>query len=438
VIERLKEFAKRSPSKWIIGSGWDQNRWPGQQFPTKADLDAAFPDTPVYLTRIDGHASWANSKALKLAGVTRETKNPAGGLIERNASGEPTGIFIDHASNLISKVVPSPSFDELLASLKIAINELVSLGITSVHDAGIDSEDLKRFQKLKESGELKIRVYGMFAGTGADFKSHCEKGPMKDPMLSLNAVKLFMDGALGSRGAALLEDYSDQPGHKGLLLKTPEELNEAVLTVYKCGLQVGIHAIGDRGNRLALDAIENAIQITGQNDLRPRIEHAQVLHPDDIKRFKKLNVIASMQPVHAISDMPWAEKRLGPKRILGAYAWRSLLNEGVVIASGSDFPVEEPNPLLGINAAIHRQDLTGKPKNGWYKKQIMNTMEALKSFTLSGAYASFMESQIGSLEEGKLADFIVVNKYPYFLWREDLAKMKVLETYINGVKVYTE
>jgi predicted amidohydrolase YtcJ len=297
-----------------------------------------------------------------------------------------------------------------------------------VHDAGVGPDDFKRLQQLKSSGELKVRVHGMFSGADPGFKSYCENGPLTDPMLSLKAVKLFIDGALGSRGAALLADYTDQPGHQGLLLKTPEELNEAVLAAYKCGFQVGVHAIGDRGNRLVLDAIENAIKLTGRNDLRPRIEHAQVLDPSDIQRFKVSNIIASMQPVHATSDMPWAEQRLGPKRILGAYAWRSLLDQGVTLAAGSDFPVENANPFEGIYAAVNR--------GGWHKEQKMSRYEALNAFTNSGAFASFMENEIGSLEIGKYADFIVVDRDLLKVPEPEIATTKVLETYLNGKKVY--
>lgn len=428
VIERLKDFQPRAHSDWLIGRGWDQNLWPGQKFPTKADLDAAFPNTPVYLTRIDGHASWVNSKALALAGINKSTKSPEDGMIEKDAGGEPTGVFIDNASDLIRSILPKPSDKQIEQNLKLAMKELSSLGITSVHDAGIGPDDFTRFQKLKTDGELKVRVHAMFSGTGSDFKPYCDKGPQSDPMLSLRAVKLFIDGALGSRGAALLADYSDQHGHRGLLLKTPSEINEAVLAAYKCGFQVGVHAIGDRGNRLVLDAIEKAIKATNRKDLRPRIEHAQVLAPSDIKRFKSSNIIASMQPVHATSDMPWAEKRLGPKRILGAYAWRTLLDNGVMIASGSDFPVEEANPFHGLSAAVTR--------NGWYPKQKMTREEALVSFTRSGAFAEFRENEIGSLEAGKFADFIVVDRDLLSVPESEIFSTKVLETYVNGKKVH--
>lgn len=428
VLERLKEFASRSKSKWLIGRGWDQNLWPGQKFPSKKDLDAAFPDTPVFLTRVDGHASWANSKALALAGVNKNTTTPSGGKIEKDATGEPTGVFIDNASDLVRSKIPKPSTEEIKTNYKLAMDELASLGITTVHDAGISTENFEQLQLLKAAGELKVRVYGMFSGTGPDFKEHCEKGPVSDPMLSLRSVKLFIDGALGSRGAALIEDYSDQPGHKGLLLKTPSEINKAVLTACKCGFQVGVHAIGDRGNRIVLDAIENATKVTKSKDLRPRIEHAQVLALSDIKRFKRSGIIASMQPVHATSDMPWAEQRLGPQRVLGAYAWRSLLKEGVTIASGSDFPIERANVFEGIFAAVNRKD--------WYPKQKMTREEALVSFTRAGAFAGFMENEIGSLEPGKFADFIVVDRDILTVPESEIATIKVLETYLNGKKVY--
>jgi len=422
----------------VTGRGWDQNDWERKSFPTWKDLEGT-ESNPVFLERIDGHAAWLNAKALEECGIGPSTADPPGGRILRDARGRPTGVLVDEAVELAARAIPEPSFDEQLARLQEAISLCNRYGLTGVHDAGVDSLGLELYRRLYREGKLDLRVYAMLSVEDRGFlKKNLALGPGEEcgGLLSIRAVKLFADGALGSRGAALIEPYSDDPGNRGLLVTPPDELRSLVREVMAAGFQPCIHAIGDRGNRLALDAIEEAVKATGRSDLRPRIEHAQVVAPADFDRFAELGVIASMQPTHATSDMPWAERRLGPERIKGAYAWRKLMDRGVHLALGSDFPVEKVDPMLGIYAAVTRQDLEGNPPGGWYPQERMTREEAIRGFTWEAAYASFAQDRRGSLEVGKDADLTVLDGDPFEVPASEIPKIQVLYTIVAGRIVY--
>lgn len=440
VIARLREHEEGLSSEdWLTGRGWDQNDWPVQDFPTRKDLDEAFPDRPVYLTRIDGHASWANSAALAMADQDLSGDwQPEGGQIYRDDDGLATGILIDGAMSLVGKHVPRISPELADASLDLALQQVASLGLTGVHDPGIPRQIVEVYQRKIADGEFPVRVYAMADGVGDTLNWLCENGPVDDPSgrLQMRSVKLYMDGALGSRGAALLSDYSDDPGNSGLLFMSEEEMTDQVDKVLGCNLQVGIHGIGDRGNRVALDALEAGISKHPENPGRHRIEHAQVLTAEDIPRFGELGIIAAMQPTHATSDMYWAEERLGPDRVKFAYAWRSILDSGGRLALGSDFPVELVNPMHGIYAAVTRKDLKGWPEGGWYPEQNLTREEAVRGFTRDAAYAGFMEKEVGSLEPGKRADFIVLDRDIMKVEVEEIPKARVLQTWIDGEMVW--
>lgn len=440
VLARLRAHERTlGTDDWLLGRGWDQNDWPGQAFPTRQDLDAAFPDRPVWLERIDGHAGWANSAALAL--VDRDLSGgwqEQGGYIHRDESGEPTGILVDGAMQLVDGLVPPTSDEVLLGALELAIERLVSLGLTGVHDPGVNREVLSRYERLIEAGRFQTRVYAMTDGVGETLDWLCERGPLVHPSgrLVMRATKLYEDGALGSRGAALLEDYADDPGNRGLLFASVDALTAQVDQVLGCGFQAAVHAIGDRANRVVLDALEAGMARHPKNPGRHRVEHAQVLHPLDLPRFAQLGVIAAMQPTHATSDMYWAEERLGPVRARGAYAWRSVLDSGARLALGSDFPVEAVNPMLGLHAAVSRQDLKGWPEGGWQPQERLSREEALRGFTLDAAWAGFMEDQVGSLAPGKRADFIVLDRDPMRVPIREIAATVVLETWLDGRRVY--
>ena len=439
ILARLREFERRLPQgAWLTGRGWDQNDWPTRTFPTRSDLDEAFPDRPVWLERIDGHASWANTAALELAGleVIRNSENPPGGEIVRDVSGEPTGVFIDAATSLVGRHVPDPSQGERLQALRLALEETARHGLTGVHDAGVGLGDIQLYRRAIGEGWFTLRLYGMISGRGETFDRICEEGPIHEDRLTVRSVKFYIDGALGSRGAALIEPYSDAPETSGLLQTTPEAFTEDVKSAFACGFQVNTHAIGDLGNRVALDAYEEAFGAVGRSVGRHRIEHAQIVHPDDIPRFAELGVIAAMQPTHATSDMYWAEDRVGPDRIEGAYAWRSFAESGVALAFGSDFPVEKVNPLLGFYAAVTRQDADGYPEGGWEPAQRLTREEALHGFTLGAAYAAFQEDEIGSLEPGKLADFVVLSRDIMSIPAAEILETEVVATYFDGGPVY--
>ncbi|MFZ6742186.1 amidohydrolase [Undibacterium sp. JH2W] len=434
----IADYASRFPSnQWIVGGEWNQANWKLGRFPNAQEIDAVVKDRPVWLSRVDGHAGWANTKALQLASITENTPDPAGGKIEKDAQGKPTGILVDAAMRLVDKVVPPASNAEQRAALDLALLELAKVGVTSVHDAGVSESADKLFREYADQGKLTTRVYGMVRGTDEFFDQVSQQGPLLTyghDFYSLRAVKLFADGALGSRGAALMAPYSDAPHTHGLLFKTADEMYAMIEKAASKGYQVNVHAIGDAGNRQILDGFA---RLPASASSRHRIEHAQVVALDDIPRFKQLGILPSMQPTHATSDMNMAEDRVGAERIKGAYAWRSFLKQGSRIACGSDFPIESPNPFWGIHAAVTRQDMAGKPAQGWYANQAMMVQEALRCFTLDAAYAAHQENTLGTLEAGKWADFILIDQDMLNMPATDIYKIKVLQTWVAGKQVYS-
>ena len=445
VIARVKAFSKDvKPGEWILGRGWDQNRWRSKEFPTHDALSQAFPANPVVLERVDGHAVLVNAKAMELARVSAATADPEGGRIVRLASGGPTGVFIDNAQSLIERAIPASTRADTRKAILAAIAECNRLGLTGIHDAGEDAATIGIFDELAKAGSYNLRNYVMLSDPGdpgspaARGNTYLQRGPQNalyDGHLWIRAIKLYADGALGSRGAALLAPYTDEPANSGLLLSRPEHIRAWAAVALRSGFQVNVHAIGDRGNRVVFDAFESALKVYPKADHRFRIEHAQVISAEDIPRFAKLGVIPSMQPTHQTSDMPWAEARVGPQRIRGAYAWRSLINTGVVIPSGTDFPVEEVNPLLTFHAAVTRQDPTNAPEGGWYPEQKMTREEALQSMTIWPAYAGFQDSVLGSLTPGKYADFVVLDRDIMRIPVTEILGTRVVSTWIGGKRV---
>lgn len=439
-VAQVKRFASENKkSKWILGRGWNQVLWLNKQFPSKKSLDASGIERPILLRRIDGHAAWVNSKALEIAGINDKTLDPQGGIIERNSKGEATGLLIDSAIDLVENKIPPASFLEQDFAFDKAFEHLLSLGITSVHDAGVTQLDLDIYNARVKENRMPLRIYGMLNGAGKNLDSWLNSGIITDDLdrLSIRSVKLYSDGALGSRGAALLKPYYDDVDNKGLLLTKPKKLNALVEKILSKGFQVNVHAIGDRGNRLVLDSFEKAYKkVKGQN-LRNRIEHSQIVALSDIPRFKTLDIIASIQPVFATSDKNMAGDRLGNERLKGAYAWNKFLQQETVIASGSDFPVELANPFHGLHAAITRQDRNNQPEGGWLPGEKISPAQALRSFTLNGAYAAHQEKTLGSLEKGKWADFILVDKDVINGDPKEIWKTQVFHTWIAGELVYS-
>ncbi|MDJ0905290.1 MAG: amidohydrolase [Woeseiaceae bacterium] len=435
---KIDAYAKNNPhARWILGRGWNQVLWPIKEFPTAADIDTVVTDRPVLLDRIDGHAVWANSKAMEIAGITDDTPDPIGGKILRDSSGRATGVFIDKAEDLLKAKIPKPDWDEIRGVYRAAFAGLLPYGMTGVHDAGVNIREVEVLISMADDGEIGLRVYGMIAG--ADDNLDQMKTPLKryaNDMLDIRSVKIYSDGALGSRGAAMIEPYSDDPENRGLPFFTTEELTGQAHKANYMGFQVAIHAIGDHGNRMSLDAFD-AIQGGEPSPLRNRIEHAQIIALEDIPRFTELGVIAAMQATHATSDMNMAEDRVGPHRIKGGYAWRRLLESGAVLANGSDFPVELANPWHGLYASVTRQSRDGLPEGGWYADQALTRAEALHSFTLANAYAAHQEEYLGSLEPGKWADFIIIDRDYFEVPESEIDDIQTLETWVAGKKVYS-
>jgi predicted amidohydrolase YtcJ len=440
-LAKVKAYAVAHPdAKWILGGGWNQEIWKLGRFPTAKELDAVVADRPVWLSRVDGHAGWANTAALKLAGVTKASKDPSGGRIERDASGNPSGVFVDAASDLIYAVVPAPSAQQKMAALDAALAEMASVGLTGVSDAGIDLANYKLYRQYADQHKLTARIYAMIRGTGDDFDAISKDGPLigyGNDFLTVRSVKLFADGALGSRGAAMLKPYADDPHNSGLLFLKPDELTAMIGKALGKGYQVGVHAIGDHANREVLDSYAAAYQTHPHGiALRNRIEHAQIVSLQDIPRFVPLQLIASMQPTHATSDMNMAEDRVGHERIKGAYAWQRFLKQGTIVAAGSDFPVESANPFYGLYSAVTRKDHNGQPPGGWYPDQDMTLVQALRAFTLDAAYAEHAETTLGTLEPGKWADFILVDHDIFKDPASTLWNTRVLQTWVGGKQVF--
>ena len=436
ILRRMTDRAGRAaPGEWVLGRGWDQNHWAVKQFPTAAPLDAAIANHPVWLKRVDGHAGWANTAAMRAAGVTAATKDPEGGRIIRDANGNPTGVFVDAAQEIVESAIPEPSFDLVKSRVRAAAQRIAETGLTEMHDAGAGPDTIRAVRELIDEKQFPIRVYTMISDNAEELRQWFAKGKLigYGGRLTVRSVKLYADGALGSRGALLLAPYSDDPSNSGLVVSTEEHMEQVARLARVAGFQVNTHAIGDKGVRNVITAYENAGVTPGD---RFRIEHFQIVAPEDFGRIAKDGVIASMQPTHATSDMPWAEDRVGPQRIRGAYAWRTVLNSGARLALGSDFPVEAVNPFFGIYSAVTRQDQKGNPPGGWYPDQKLTLAEAVRGFTSDAAFAAFEEESRGTIEPGKLADFTIVEGDFYNAPQSELFKTKVRMTVVDGAIVY--
>lgn len=438
-LAAIAKFAADNPTRpWILGRGWNQEKWGLGRFPTAAELDAIVPDRPVWLSRVDGHASWANSEAIKRAGVTAATQDPAGGRIIRKAgSREPEGVFVDAAETLVNAVVPEPRAADRDLALRKAQGLLLASGITAVADMGTTVKDWQAFRRAGDLGALKLRIMA-YADSVETMELIGGPGPtpwLYDDRLRLNGIKLYLDGALGSRGATLKEPYHDEPTHRGLPLLSPAQLRNLMSRAAMDGFQVATHAIGDAANAEVLSAVEDLSASYG-GDRRWRVEHAQIVDPADIVRFGRNGIIASMQPLHQTSDRLMAEARLGGARLGGAYAWRSIAAAGSPLAFGSDAPVEPADSFAGFAAAISRTDANGEPFGGWLPQESVSREAALAAFTAGGAYAGFAEGRFGRLLPGERADFILVDRDPLLAASQDLRATRIFETWINGERVH--
>ena len=441
IVERVKQrAASAAPNEWILGWGWDEGKW-ASNYPSNQALSEASPRNPVYLVGLHTFAAWANKRALEIAGINKDTQDPENGKILRDEkTGEPTGILLNRAQDLIARHIPPMTLVQTKRAMQLAARECVRNGLTSIHEAKVTPLMVQAFHELVREGHMPLRIYAMLDGADKNLVDNwLKRGPEIDPhhQLTIRAFKIFADGALGSRGAALLEPYSDAPQTKGVMTTPESEVYSLTRRSLQAGFQVCTHAIGDAANRSVLDAYEQAQkEVPESRDARLRIEHAQVLAPEDITRFAKLGVIASMQPTHCTSDMPWAEKRLGPQRVKGAYAWRSVKDTGAHLPLSSDFPGETLNPFYGIYAAITRQDPQGNSPGGWYPEQKLTLEEALHGYTNEAAYAEFEEASKGSIEKGKLADLTIISKDITKIPAKEILSIRVLKTLVGGRFVY--
>lgn len=431
VLKRVKEFHAANPKSFLRGRGWDQNDWEVKEFPTKAELDTIFPDIPVALERVDGHAYLVNQKALDMAGIDWSTKVEGGEIVKKWENGYSgiTGVLVDNPMQLIDSIMPSPSLNDKIKALKDAERISLNHGLTTVNDAGLDRSTIELIDSLQQAGELSIKIYAMVSNNKEDVDYYINKGPIKTDRLNVRSVKVYGDGALGSRGAALKEEYSDLPNHFGAMITPVDEIEALAEKLVRSEYQMNTHAIGDSANVAVLRAYKKVLQ--GKEDRRWKIEHAQVLTDNDFDFFES-GIIPSVQPTHATSDMYWAEDRLG-ERVKGAYAFKTLLNKAGTIALGTDFPVEDVSPFLTFYAAVARQDTSGYPKGGFQMEEALTREETLKGMTIWAAYSNFEEEEKGSIEPGKSADFVIYDKDMMTIPLNEIPTIKAEQTFIDGI-----
>ena len=432
-LQMIAEYRDTHPTGWILGGSWDQNNWQDKTFPDNAALDSIVPDRPVLLNRVDLHAAIANTNALELAGIRGATR-VRGGEVQLDDEGRPTGILIDRAVDLVSRFIPVPDEEQLKEAIRVAEQDCFEYGLTAVVEAGLDTNKISILDRMSSSGESKIRVYAMLEASYEGL-SFMKKGKILKDRFSVRSVKIFSDGALGSRGAALKRHYHDHPEGKGTILHQPVFFRQWAALCDLYDFQLNTHCIGDRASQLLLAIYGD--QLEGTNDKRWRIEHAQVITGKDMQKFGRFNILPSVQPTHAVSDMPWAEDRLGPERITGAYANRTLLEQNGIIFLGTDFPVESPEPLRTFYAAVYRKNEQGEPSDGWYPEEALSREQTLMGMTIWGAIGMFWEDRIGSLEVGKEADFIIMDRDIMTCPEEDIMKAKVQKTYVHGEEVFS-
>jgi predicted amidohydrolase YtcJ len=432
ILNKLQEFAKTHPEGWITGRGWDQNDWPVKEFPNNSELNRLFPDRPVLLGRVDGHAAIANEAALNIAGIKPGQKLTGGDIEVKN--NQLTGILIDNAIDLVSMHIPPSDKNSLRLALKEAEKNCLAMGLTGIDDCGLNYQAVEEMMAMQDSGQLKMRLYVMLSDAPANFEYLDKKGIIKTDRMHVRSFKVYGDGALGSRGACLLEPYSDRPGHGGFLLSQPEHFDSVASWIAARDFQMCTHAIGDSGNRTILNIYEK--YLNGKNDRRWRIEHAQVVNSQDFAKFGRNNIIPSVQPTHATSDMYWAGERLGDERAKGAYAYQQLLKENGWLPLGTDFPVEDISPFKTFLAAVVRKDAKGWPEGGYQMENALTREQTLRGMTIWAARSNFEEKEKGSIEAGKFADFIILDKDLMTVPEADILKVKVLKTYLGGEKLY--